>query len=143
LLPQDYLLFALLAGVRRDGFSDCALECLPLKGLPDDVTPGALEEEMLTVDDQAAELEIPRTCTRADAELHVASGASRWLNDGYAITHPDAHSHSWATTDELDIVRARYGAAGGTDGATLHAVIAMMRSLEGSGVLSRAVFWFI
>ena len=72
----------------------------------------------------------------------MASGASRWLRDGNAITHPDAHSHSWVTTDELDLVRARYCGAGGTDAATLHAVVAMMRSLERSG-LERAIFWFI
>lgn len=143
LLPQDYLLFALLAGVRRDEFPGRELECLPPKGLPDDVTPAALGEDLLTVDDEAAELDFPSTCTRADAEQYVASGASRWLHNGNAITHPDAHSHSWATTDELDTVRARYAAAGGTDGAGLHAAIAMMRSLDGSGLLSRAVFWFV
>ena len=142
MLPEDDLLFALLAGVGREAFADRELSCLTPKGLPDDVALATLEDDLLNVDDEAAELELPSTCSRADAERHVAAGESRWLHDEYAITHPDFHSHSWATADELDSVRVRYEAAGGTDAALLQAVIAMMRTLDGSGHLSRAVFWF-
>jgi hypothetical protein len=58
------------------------------------------------------------------------------------VTHPDFYSHSWATVEELDRVQQRYQTAGGGDSALLGAVIAMMNSLQRTGHLSRAIFWF-
>ncbi len=67
-LSQDYLLFAILAGVRRFEFPDIELECEVPKGLPDDVTEASLEEDARTIDDEAANLEVLDTCGQAEAE---------------------------------------------------------------------------
>jgi hypothetical protein len=141
-LSQDYLLFALLAGVRTEVLPDSELECLAPKGLPDNVTEASLAEDSLTVDDGAAELEIPDTCSRADAEEWVRTGMSRYLHNGYSVTHPDFHSHSWASLEELQLVCRRYEGAGGKDSVVVRSVLTMLESLQSAGLVSRAVFWF-
>lgn len=142
-LSQDDRLFALLAGVRSDNISDLQIECLMPKGLPDDVTELSLEEGSFTVDDDAAKLEIPDTCSRADADRWVNDDKSRYIHNGYSVTHPAFHSHSWVTIEELKLALGRYQSCGGKDGiAVLNSVIAMMVSLANDGIESRAVFWF-
>jgi hypothetical protein len=141
-LSEDYLLFALLAGVRREGFRGRELECLSPKGLPEDVTELSLAEDALSVDDEAAGLEVPDTCTRANAEEWVRSGVSRFLHNGHAVTHPDFHGQSWLSHEELELVRHRYAAAGGRDLDLLQAALAMLESLRTAGHVSRVVFWF-
>jgi hypothetical protein len=136
------LLFALLAGVRRQEFADPDLECLDPKGLPDDVTELSLAEDCLAVDDEGADLEVPDTCTRAEAEEWVESGVSRVLHNGYAVTHPEFYGQSWVSHEELELVRQRYQAAGGRDLDLLQAVLAMLESLRSAQYISRAVFWF-
>lgn len=142
-LSQDYLLFALLAGVRHGSISDLQLECLATKGLPNDVTELSLAEDSLAVDDEAANLEIPSTCSRAAADKWVSGGLSRYIRNGAAITHPGFHSHSWTTFSEIQLVLDRYQAFGGTaDIPALNALIAMMASLANDGIEARGVFWF-
>jgi hypothetical protein len=141
-LSQDNLFFALLAGVRREEFPKLKLECLAPKGLPEDVTELSLAEDALSVDDEAAGLEVPDTCTRAEAEDWVRRGASRFLHNGYAVTHPEFYGQSWATHEELESVAQRYKAADGRDLDLLSAVLAMIESLRNAGHVSRAIFWF-
>jgi hypothetical protein len=141
-LSQDYLLFNLLAGVRRDHPGMPDVESMPVKGLPSDVTELTLEEDALTVDDQAAELEVPDTCTKAAADAWVREGRSRLLHNGYAVTHPDFHSHSWLSSDELHVVAERYSAARGQDDVVLSAIQAAIAVLHAGGIESRAIIWF-
>jgi len=102
-----------------------------------------LKEEALTVDDERSEREAFDTCSRKEAEEWVQAGWSRYLDDGEMVTHPEFYSHSWATLEELEQVQQRYLAAGGgSDEPLLGAVIAMMNSLQQTGHLARAIFWF-
>jgi hypothetical protein len=140
-LPQDYLLFALLAAVRRSEFVDEELPWRAPKGLPADVDEHTLEEDSLVVDDEADKLDVPLTCSRAAAEEWVREGISRYLEDGYKVTHPDFHSHSWATREELEQIERDYKAAGGSD-TSLAPIIAMMNAFDTTGHIARAVFWF-
>jgi hypothetical protein len=141
-LPQDNLLFAALAGVRGDDSCDAAVESLSIKGLPDDISEQTIDEDSLTVDDEAARLEIQGTCTRTDADEWVRAGHARYLHDGWSVTHPDMYSHSWASLDELELAVSRYERAGGKNGAILRSVLAAMESLHSAGIPSRSVFWF-
>jgi hypothetical protein len=141
-LSQDYLLFALLAGVRVNELTGMDIESLPQRGLPDDVADASLEEDSLTVDDEAAGLEVPDTCSRDEAEEWVRTGVSRYLNNQYSVTHPEFHSQSWATLEELRQVLHRYEVAGGRDVDLMRSVLAMLESLHIEGYRTRAVFWF-
>jgi hypothetical protein len=138
-VSNDYALFALLAGVRAESGD---LECLKPKGLPADVTELTLEEDCFAVDDEAARLEVPDTCNRERASQWVKEGRSRFLHNGYAVTHPDFHSHSWLMPDELRAVLERYAERGGRDTDAVTSVVAAMDAFGSAGVQTRAVFWF-
>jgi hypothetical protein len=141
-LSQDYLLFALLAGVRVKDFGGLEITCMSPKGLPEDVTELSLEEDAMSVDDEAAALGVLDTCTRFDAEAWVREGLSHFLHDGYAVTRPQFHSHSWVSFEELQEICQRYERVGGRDVGLLQSVLALMNSLRSTGHVSRAVFWF-
>jgi hypothetical protein len=141
-LPEDYLLFALLASVRSEQFADLDLVCLTPKGLPDNVSEASLEEGSLLIDDEAARLDLSDCCDRASAAERVASGLSRYIHNESRITHPDFHSYSWATLEELATVLERYQEAGGKGVSVVNAVVAMMRALQSAEQQVRAVFWF-
>jgi hypothetical protein len=142
-LSQDHLLFELLAGGWSASTPDLHVECLVPKGLPHDVTELSLKEGSFTVDDDAARLEIPDTCSRAAADEWANDGRSRYIHNGYAVTRPEFHSHSWVTIDEFRLVRDRYRSSGGkNDIPALNSVVAMMESLANDGIETRAVFWF-
>jgi len=116
-IGRDYLLFGILAGVR------CAEDKLfDPKGLPDQmsyVTSGAAT--LFVVDHETEE---QGCCTRESADRWHQSWLeqkARWdfLGEragigGYTdaeqkrIHHPDWHSHSWLTTDELRQVIEKY-----------------------------------
>jgi hypothetical protein len=141
-VSQDYLLFNLLAGVRRDHPGMPDVESLPARGLPQDVTELTLAEDALTVDDEAAALEVPDACTRAAADAWVRDGRSRLLENGYAVTHPDFYSHSWLSSEDLRLVAVRYAAARGNEDIVLKAIQAALGALDAGGIESRAIIWF-
>lgn len=110
ILGRDYFLFSLMAGVRGN-------EALfQPKGLPEHLSWRTLHEAALFIVD--GEREESGTCTQADAERYHQS----WLRHkegvgGYVggengdkkrVYHPDWHSHSWLTSEELKQVIDKY-----------------------------------
>jgi hypothetical protein len=128
-LGRDYKLFGLMAGVRREG------QLFPKKGLPTDVSLSVKWKNELFVVEGEGEGE--GTCSRASAE--------KW--GGYVdgkkdrVFHPDWHSHSWLTLDELKAVEKAYTAENGTN-YMLRSLIAMLSALDAAGKKTRVVFWF-
>lgn len=77
------------------------------KGIPSDLCHRTSYEYHLLVWDDDDE----RTCTRSDAESWVESGASKWENeDKTSVTHPDWHTPSWLSTEEVATIIDRYKA---------------------------------
>jgi hypothetical protein len=77
------------------------------------------------------------TCARSSAERWVNAGSSKYVNkDKTYITHPDWHSHSWLSADELE------SAFRDDTGPDYKATLAAMRSFEKDGYQARLVFWF-
>ncbi len=139
--PEDRLFWAHLGGFRAEDYG--ITDSFPPKGWPTDVSRTTIEEEALTVDDEASGLDLPNTTTCERAQESVKSGASQFINNGYAITHPDFYLKSWASLDELVSVAARYKTSGGGNAMpTLDAVLQMMHALTKSGESVRAVYWF-
>jgi len=141
-LSDDYLLFALLAGVRGEEVSLPVAERGVPRGLPPEWAEVSLSEDSLVVDDEAAALDLPDTCTRANAEEWVSEGAAWFLEDEGRVTHPDAFAHSWATAPELRAVRDSYAQHSGRDIASIDAALALMATWEHAGSDCRCVFWF-
>ena len=142
MLSADYLLFALLAGVRADDVGLPAAERGVPKGLPEHWAEPTLREDSLVVDDEAANLEVPDTCTRADAEAWVSRGDAWFLEDRNRVTHPDASGHSWVSVSELRAIREAYAARNGRDVVAVDAALALLAAWETGGNECRAVFWF-
>jgi hypothetical protein len=149
---RNYYLFGLLAGVRG--------EEAPLfspRGLPD----GHLG--YWTEDDYWLHVAPADKPGLADSDGWTSTAnAERWLERGYVkadrredgslsrVSHPDWHSHSWLTADELAQVLDRYAkgvqrvwSQEKADAPTeWKAVLAAMRSFEADGHQARVVFWF-
>ena len=142
LLSGDYLLFALLAGVRAEDVGLPAAERGIPKGLPEGWAEPTLSEDSLVVDDEAASLEIPDTCTRADAEAWVSQGVAWFLEDRRRVTHPDASGHSWLSVPEMRRIRETYAARSGRDVVAVDAALGLMSAWESTGNECRAVLWF-
>lgn len=137
---DDPLLVALLAGHRAEELP-IGVDALAPKGMPPGVAESTLEEGCLTIDDEGFNLEVPDTCRREEAEKAVAAGESWLLRGGFAITHFDFYSWSWASLEELQSVLGRYEELGGAGVGEFRAVLHMMESLCASGIRSRAVYW--
>jgi hypothetical protein len=131
---RNYAIFGRLAqGVRTDGPA-----VVPLRGFPEDAGFYAKDDALLFV---TADGKGDNYCTIEDAQ--------RWNPGKYIkihdhVPHPDWHSHSWVSADELD--RA-LGAAyadypGNFPEPEYQAVLVCMRSFEQQGFDSRLVFWF-
>ena len=141
-LSDDYLLFALLAGVRGEDVALPVAERGVPKGLPPGWAEVSLSEDSLSVDDEAAALELPDTCTRAQAAQWVSEGVAWFLAAEGRVTHPDAFAHSWASSAELRTVRDSYARRDGRDITSIEAALALMATWEHTGSESRCVFWF-
>lgn len=141
---RNYEFFARLAGVRGDWGDKDAIAAG--RGLPDDVSWRASSDNLLTIKYS------PQPGIYSDGEVSPET-AERWSKNGskyiylkdaagvqaekpHAVTHPDWHSHSWATPTEFA------KAARGCGACEYKALIAAMRSLERSGCEVRVVFWF-
>lgn len=111
---RDYLLFGILAGVR---YHEAKL--FDPKGLPDQLSYVTNGEATLFVVDH--ETEESGCCTRENADRWNASHEEqkkRWGDKagigGYVdaektrVYHPDWHSHSWLTTEELKQAIEKY-----------------------------------
>ncbi|XXX78715.1 hypothetical protein WMF30_08055 [Sorangium sp. So ce134] len=152
LLPPDYDLFAALAGVRAEpGFVPFQVP----RGLPHDVSQHVASRYFVPVleDDRAGAWGIGEHFTPRLAAQLVESGASRWLPAGVTvpllpsthgyIVHPDWHSASWLTADELRraLEHARFRLDASSDEFQLLFQYVSAAAAK-KGPSTRVVFWF-
>jgi hypothetical protein len=134
----DLQLFSLMAGAGSQ-----AQALYPARGLPEDAgedSRGAIE---LIVVDELTAMAPDNACTRKEADLWVKKGASRYLDASRnKITDPDVFNASWLLARELEVVGEEYQKRWGHPKVSFLATVAMMRTLDEGGRLSRLVFWF-
>lgn len=131
-LSRDYTLFSNLGGVR--GY--CGQEPIAaMRGFPVDASHDAHMMNCLYVSETDGEGRVSKEC----AEKWIAQGSSKWHKEGVFVTHPDWHSHSWCTADEL--VEAMNAEFNGNHNVYTH-LLATMRLTESLGYEVRFVFWF-
>lgn len=147
---RNYLLFGLLAEVRGPGPM-----LFPLRGVPEGHVSYRTEDDYwLRVTDNAQVAEYSQGWT---TEEH----AIRWVEQGCSkpeerdgkllrVTHPDWHSASWLTADELSQVLDAYAKEvpkhwpeeNPAAPFEWQAVLAAMCSFEANGRKTRVIFWF-
>ena len=151
-VERDYLLFGIMAGVRHE-----QAKLFDPKGLPDRMSYVTNDEVKLFVVEDEREAAEGR-CHRRNAdrwhENHEEEKKERGELAGIGgyvdaekthVYHPDWHSHSWLTADELRQVIEKYNSlkpASWMVPAEIVAICNAMRSLEESGYEARLVFWF-
>lgn len=140
-LWRNYYLFGLLAGVRSGG------AMFEPRGLPERLSWSVRDEAVLYVSDENPNAD--GYCSRDQAEKWDSAhkvGRTKGVG-GYTdekedrIYHPDWHTHSWLTTQELRQVVDRCKELGGVQ-PSLTAAIAAMEALEEQGCVARFIFWF-
>ncbi len=138
----NYLLFALMACVRGE-----FPESMAPKGVPTNLGWQVLDEFTLQVSDAEWASGMPGYCTLKRAKEHVSRRCSKWVKENERITHPDWHSASWLTADEMAEIANAYvkhchsEALGFID--VFKATIAFMRVLDRSkNGKARLVFCF-
>jgi hypothetical protein len=124
---RNYSIFTNLASVRSNVTGNKP------KGIPDDVAYSSRNDNLIFIDESGGD----DTVTRERALRWVKSG-SKIVDDTW-VTHPDWHSHSWATIEELEdaVNKDTWGGA-----HEYRAVLAAMKCLESDGFDVRAVYWF-
>ena len=106
-IGRNYTLFALMAGVRYDeNRMGGKLPMFEPRGIPNKVSWSVKDEYTLWVIDDDEE-DSERSAKRSQALKWIAQGISEMFDEHY-ITHPDWHSASWLTADELDQVNTAY-----------------------------------
>lgn len=133
---RNYHLFGMLADVRNYE------EVTPVasgRGMPDDAAWGTKVDNEIRISDHDGD-----GCCTLDQAMHYSKAyeCRIVLDDNgkpRAVTHPDWHSHSWCTPDELELVLRKLG---DTYDVEYRALLAAMRSLENDGNIVRLVFWF-
>jgi hypothetical protein len=135
---RAYGMFELLAGVRSyNGIKPL----YPPRGIPDDIGWSTQDEYTLRVTDALCDCE--GVCTLEQADEWVNSGNSAWYPGSSArITHPDWHTPSWLTADELGEVVSRYIEIYGNVPIYYSGIHAMMAKMNEHCVETRFVFWF-
>lgn len=102
-ISRDYWLFTLLAGVRGESIQGQE-PISEAKGLPERMSWRVEHEAYMIVLDQE-ETEEYHCCTRKDAEKwgsHYTDASKKYIH------HPDWHSHSWLSLEEVEEVVRRY-----------------------------------
>ncbi len=141
-IPNDKLLFCLMAGVRASAYISRGITPLfRSRGLPDDQWSHPINGLYLDINDQLAQLGVEGYCSEEQATKWVEAGIAEKRSDS-RITDPDNHSFSYLYSDELEQVYDLYHRIGELDGKVLKAIIAAMRELEDGRARSRFVFWF-
>lgn len=135
---RHYGIFAKMADVRNDyGITPIAQP----RGLPEDASYRANDDNRLYITKSEGE----GFCSPESAERWVKSGASKYVNshDGKPawVTHPDWHSHSWLTAQELENSLSDPKVEA-DDAIEYRAVAAVLRFFENTGREARLVFWF-
>ena len=152
LMPPDYRLFAALAGVRSEpGFAPMVLP----RGIPNDLSQYVADRYFVPVLDsgRAAEWQIGEHVTPEEAQKLVEGGKSHWLTNettqpftpstGGHIAHPDWHSASWLTIDEVrqSLEHADYLLAEAPD--EFQSLIEYVNALAArKDTTGRLLFWF-
>lgn len=128
---RDYLMFGLLAGVRRDG---CIYEP---RGIPQNIGFTVKSAYHLFVID--GETDSEGMTSRENADRWVNSGISEYIEENW-ITNPDWHTPSWLTVEEYEnVLKAREQDVDyGTPDQEWYAILAAMKTLKNA----RFVFWF-
>lgn len=133
---RNYAIFAHLAGVR-----DATGLVTPIaadRGLPCDASRTVVLGNALSICEDG--IEGVRTCSRSNAATLVRNGYSQYIGPNNSrITHPDWHSHSWATTEELSLAISM---AKSDDDIEYIVMLDTMHSFERHGYCTRLVFWF-
>lgn len=137
---RNYNIFAKLAGI-RNGYNIKPIS--KPRGLPEDIGDEAKARNELFIFNSKNEEE--DYITPEEAEKYIAQGSSKRIDENH-IAHPDWHSHSWVTADELDQVFADplvdfYKYPDCVDYAWI-AIRDTLRSFEKQGCQARIVFWF-
>ena len=151
-MPQDYSLFAGLAGVRAaPGFAPM----IPPRGLPDDASVEVATRYFLPVleRERAVDWGIGEHFTPEQAKEHLESGRSHRIPDGTTrplsastdafISNPDWHSASWLTAQEIEpaLLHANHPLSKTPDEFQL-LVEYLTESAERLDRTGRLVFWF-
>jgi hypothetical protein len=102
---RNYGVFAVLAGIRSDKSIPVPF---PPRGLPEDTGFKAVDDYYLFIDETGFE----NSVTSETAKQYVENCGCHYKNnhDGKPtwVSHPDWHSHSWLTTEELKKVFQEY-----------------------------------
>lgn len=130
---RDYYLFARLGGVRN--YSSVA-PIAAKRGLPQDATHEAHMMNCLYV----SETDGDGRASKERAEKWIAQGSSKWHKEGVFVTHPDWHSHSWCTANEL--AQVLHSPESGYFHDCYAILLTIMRFSESLGYEVRFVFWF-
>lgn len=132
---RNYGIFLKLCGVRNQGEINSMLKP---KGLPEDISWKVRDDNTLFIDDEGAKYE--GYCSKDIAD--------KWVNNGYSqivserrVTHPDWHSHSWATSKELKNALETQEQQEYVD-SEWKMVLFILEKFEMFGEESRIVFWF-
>ena len=143
---RNYTMFAVLAGVRgnyKDSFEP--------KGKIDfdDMGHSSRSDAYLYISENK---NLEGSCTLEDAKRWAEYGRKIIEKEGKPvwIEHPDWHSHSWMSVDELEKAYAIYEKHATTEwetevrvGVEYRAILAAMKEIESCGEYeSRVVFWF-
>lgn len=143
---RDYLMFSIMAGVRGDEH-----KLFDPKGLPEGELGWATERAhwlSIAPEKYPEWKDLDGWTSRDNAERWVASGSSKpQYHDGILsrVSHPDWHSHSWLTADELAQCLQKYREVSPpewglpTEWVAIHAA---MQAIESNGERARVVFWF-
>lgn len=150
---RDYGLFGYIAGVRHE-----VEPVVPLRGYPADAGYSAQHDNHLLINDEYGK-DGDGWCTEEQARNWVKSGCSKRIPakrdeknqpmGADKVTHPDWHSHTWLTADELerainaiesDAQRMKW--PNSKVDVEYHGVIGAMRAMEAKGREVRAVIWF-
>lgn len=129
-IRRNYAMFSLLAGVRG---SDEPLYAP--RGW--DEHSATKWEYCLYVTDKD-ETDDEHACTKEQAEQWLRSGSSKRIDENW-ITHPDWHTASWLTADELENVINQYKEKYQEyDSSEWVAILSYLKNISDS----RFVFWF-
>lgn len=139
---RDYTMFDILAGVRGEEHT-----LFEPRGIPKGKLSYEVEGDLYCyVNDEYAGQDGYVSTENAEA---WARHGSELINDADGkitrVEHPDWHSHSWLTCDEVAQVIARYITDTGSDypyAIGWDAILAAMRAFEERDCKTRLVFWF-
>jgi hypothetical protein len=136
---RDYAFFSLIADCGRGPHQPV----FENRGLPDGKLSWITERAMwLTVTDNPELADAEGYCNETNA---LSWGPIEQHGDFRRVMHPDLHSHTWLTCDELAQVIARYMTddhEGYPYGVEWDAALAAMRALEERGHKTRIVIAF-